>query len=333
MKYFLKSLCLLGVVLLPFTTYSEVTGEVVVLQGAYQLSSAHVNKIDGARPLFRNESGLIREISVQKDGAFIVFVANTDVRNPFNNAIYVVNTNEMPLKAHRLTQDKFHDVLNIDISQNGDIVFTNTPFIKRDPPLTTGIHYISTQELTNASPKITLLKEVKAYRVKWSPDGKRIAYDTKEGIFLFNLETKKRLKVNHGGSYPAFSPNGAELAFVFHDLGEVEAREIRVISLIRPRLPRRFSLEGKEHASFRDLKWSPDSRYIVYSIYSDEDYWEHHFAIRFNSDDGSHKKILTTAQGNNGIKSVRRFDWAPSAYAVEPVNRLTTLWGKLKTDP
>ncbi|RKU17361.1 hypothetical protein C6501_04235 [Candidatus Poribacteria bacterium] len=329
-KHLLKWFCLSLVALLPLTTNAKFNGkvEVVTLSGSpSQLQITRVNNTDRTRLLYQGEPRKpIWELSVQKNGPLIAFNVIDYTKPFFNAAVYLINTNEIPLKANSLAQDIFKVVWDIDISQNGDIIVISTPFVRKGPPMKRGIYLIPHQELYQAPPKITLLKETDAREVDWSPNRKQIAYSTADGIYLFNLETEKSIKVHHRGRYPAFSPDGRKIAFAHYDLGEDEPREIRVIPLIAPGGRQVFRLT--EHSSFDDLKWSPDGKSIVYSVYADKRY--RHFAIPFKG--GPHEEILTIDPGNDRINGIWRFDWAPSAYAVEPTNRLTTLWGKLKTD-
>ncbi len=336
MKNFLKYFCLFLIFLLPLTTNAKFIGEVFFLDnGSNDLLITPINNTDRARVFYQREPReLIWELSVQKNGPLIALIANVDDSKPLlNSAVYIININDIPLKMHRLTPDKFNFSLNIDISQNGDIIFTNHSIFREAQPERKGIYLIPHHELKKASPKIrafpkiTLLKETDARRVGWSPNGKQIAYDTIDSIYIFNLRTKRSSKVHQGGRYPAFSPDGSKLAFAHYDLGEDEPREIRVISLITPGRPDIFKL--KEHSSFNYLKWSPDGKFLVYSVFV-KSHGDRIFAIPFNG--GPHEEILTIDPGNDRIKSIRSFDWAPSAYAVEPINRLTTLWGKIKTE-
>ena len=328
MKSLLISLCL--IFLLQLATDAKFNGEVevVTLSGSpSQLQITRVNNTNSARLLYQREfRKLIWELSVQKNGTLIAFIAVSDKNNPINTAVYLINTDEILPKVRRLTSDIFNDLLDIDMSPNGDIIFTNT-FRRNNLPVKDGIYLIPHHELNKAVPRITLLKETDARRVDWSPNGKQIAYDTADGIYIFNLETEKSIKVPGGGRYPAFSPDGTKLAFAHYALGEDVPREIRVTSALAPGARQRFKLI--EHSSFYDLKWSPDGKFIVYSVFIDN-HGDRHFAIPFNG--GPYEEILTIDPGNDRIKSIQRFDWAPSAYAVEPTNRLTTLWGKLKTE-
>ena len=84
------------------------------------------------------------------------------------------------------------------------------------------------------------------------------------------------------------------------------------------------SIETQEaEPGFLGLKWSPDGQYVVYTILVDGAY--HNFAVSLNG--GPHKKFLDKHE-----EGVWLFDWTHTdvTYAVEPTNKLTTLWGKLK---
>ena len=208
-----------------------------------KLWRTRVNDTASASLFFRNEfpghPTLIDKLSVQRDGTLVAIISDTD-KAFFYLEAYLIDTSEVPLRARVLTQNRFNDVWDIDISRNGDIVFTNLPIGIGNPPPKRGIYFIPKRELNKvnkALPKITLLKETDALSVEWSPDGKSIAYDIHGGLGVFTLDIANRRvsKVSDFGMHPAFSPDGKKLAFAYPVPFERAIREIRVISLNPPR--------------------------------------------------------------------------------------------------
>ena len=84
------------------------------------------------------------------------------------------------------------------------------------------------------------------------------------------------------------------------------------------------SIETQEaEPGYLGLKWSPDGQYVVYTIEVDGVY--RNFAAPING--GPHEEFL-----DKHGEGVWLFDWTHTdvPYDVEPMNKLTTLWGKLK---
>ena len=324
MKYLFPYLCLL--IFISLTTYAKLTSEIIFIPDRLEhLWITHINDTENARLFFEEDPVLngIWTLSVQRDGPLIVIVADQKGNSPFEHEAYLVDTTEFPAKARKLTHHRFDDVPYVSISPNGDIVFINVLIDDGDPPPRFGIYFISHRELNNASPKIILLKEVIARDVIWSPDNEHIAYTTAEGVFVFNIKTEKTLHVSQVGGTPVFSPDGKKLAFSSRGWGFANrvAREIRIVSF--PALRPLRTIKGLiKHSRFTDLKWSPNGKYIVYNATDERGY--HHIAVPLSG--GQHEEIL-----NEIDMYVYDFDWSSSAYAVEPENRLTTVWGKLKT--
>ena len=328
MKYFLPYLCL--IVFIPFTTYAKLTGEIIFIpaNSINQLWITHINNTENARVFFGEDTVLddIWELSVQKNGPLIVVIGDERGNFPFQQEAYLIDTTEVPAKARKLTHHRFHNVFDIAISPNGDIVFVNSLVDEGDgdPLPKDGIYFIPHRELKKASPKITLLNEVISGDVVWSPDNEHIAYTNAEGVFVFNVKTEKTIQISKVGGTPAFSPDGKKLAFSNRGWGFAhrEASEIRIISLADLR-PLRAIKGLEKHLVFINLKWSPNGKYIVYQA-SDPGIF--YIAVPLNG--GTPEEILNEPS----LSTVYSFDWAPSAYAVDPENRLTTLWGELKTE-
>lgn len=330
MKCLLLFLCLIFFV--PFTADTKLTSEIIYVTGrnSNDLWITSINNTENTRPLLKIENGDfhgIKHLSVQRNGPLIAISVDDVGIFPFEHEGYLIDTTEVPAKPRKLTHNRVDDVYDIDISQNGDIVFVNSLIHDGDLQPKKGIYFIPYRELKKASPKITLLKEVHATNVAWSPDGEQIAYDTAEGVFVFNIRTEKTIHISKVGSMPVFSPDGKKLAFSsdrLHDFVQI-ADEIRIISLHNLRTWRTIK-ELQEHSRFLGLKWSPNGKYIIYQVRGrDNRGLTLYCNIAVPLSGGAPEKL----DGMSNKYYI--YDWSSSAYAVEPENRLTTVWGELKT--
>lgn len=338
---------------LPLTIHAEVTGE-VVYRHPYNLNELWITDVadtDNARLLFKQENN-IRGFSVQKNGTYIATLTEYD-QPTLTFDIYLINTKNIQESEQLLTYQRFNEILDVGISQQGDVIFTNYLLARNldgnlntNPPPMSGIYLFPKYEIDNPTTSIftaiefttllppinvppireTLIKEVEAHRVVLSPDKDHIAYDTAEGVFLLKTKTGEVIRVSRDGSMPAFSPDGKKLAFAYRFFGPAHEISIFSVSNLRPlRIIRNLS----PHWNFLDLKWSPDGKHLVYTTYGGAflrpNFSYHNYAIPF--DGGPEVKILDM-QG----RGVSLFDWTTSEVPldVEHKNRLTTLWGKLK---
>jgi len=354
MRYIAIILFLGVCVFLPATIDAEVTGEVVYRHpdNLNELWITDVTDVSNARLLFRHEYN-IRGFSVQKNGPYIATLTEYDQQD-LTFDIYLIDTDNIHQEGQLLTHQRFNEILDVDISQHGDVIFTNYLLardldgkLRTNPPPMSGIYLFQKYEIDNPTTSIfteiqqlitqlpqidvppireTLIKEVEAHRVVLSSDKAYIAYDTAEGIFLLKTKTGEVIRVSKDGSMPAFSPDGKKLAFAYRFFGPAHEISIFSVSNIRPlRVIRNLS----PHFDFLDLKWSPDGEHIIYTAYGGAffrpNFSYHTYAIPF--DGGPEVKILDM-QG----KGVSLFDWTTSEvpFDVEHKNRVTTLWGKLK---
>ena len=315
MKYLL--ICL--AIFFPFATaQAKLTGEVIFappIDAFNELWVTDVEKARDDRPFFKLERSP-EGLAVQTNGNLVVTTTSHD-QLMFGNDIYLFDKEADFPKVRDLTRQQFSLIWGLDISQNGDIVFTHE---RTGPAPATGIYLIPEHELKKLRPKVHLVKEGEAYTVEWSPNGKQIVYSTSDGVCIFNILTQEVLQISRDGGCPAFSPDGRYIAFAHGRWANTY--KISIVSLTgRPNLK---TIETQEAGvgSF-NLKWSPDGQYVVYTIQVDGAY--RNFAAPING--GPHKEFLDAYE-----KGVWLFDWTRTdvAYAVEPTNRLTTLWGKLK---
>ncbi len=333
MKFLLLCLCL--IFFIPLTGDTKITSEIIYVMETGIRSSelwiTRINNTDTTHLLLKIESDdpiNIMHLSVQRNGPLIAISVHDWGLSPFEHEGYLIDTTDVPAKPRKLTHNRVEDVYDIDISPNGDIVFVNSLIHERDPLPKKGIYFISHSELKKASPKITLLKEANATNVAWSPDGKQIAYDTAEGVFLFDLKTEKTLHISKVGSMPVFSPDGKKLAFSsvrLHNFVTI-ADEIRIVSLHNLRTWRTLK-QLQEHSWFLGLKWSPNGKYIIYQIMGRDNRGltlYSNIAVPFNG--GVPKKL------DGMTNRYYIYDWSSRAYSVDPENRVTTVWGKLKSE-
>lgn len=319
MRHFFKCLCLCLTSFLPLTTVqAELTGETIFrppINAFNELWISNVERPRDDRPFF-NLGYSPEALAVQPNGNLVV---TTDQHQQlmFGNDIYLFDKKADFPKVRDLTRQQFSLIWGLDISQNGDIVFTHE---QTGPAPATGIYLIPKHELKKSRPKVQLLKEGEAYTVEWSSSGKHIAYGTSDGIFVFNVLTQEILRITQDGFNPTFSPDGRYLAFAHRH--RVNTYKISIVSLTgRPNLK---TIETQEaQVGFFNLKWSPDGQYVVYTIEVDGVY--HNFAAPING--GPQEEFL-----DEYGEGVWLFDWTHTdvPYAVEPINKLTTLWGKLK---
>jgi len=323
MTHLRKYLWLCLAVFLPLaTTHTAHTAEVIYVpaKDLYELWQGNVDNPRNARLLFRHTHE-IEELAVQADGKYILFVAGVGEDRTFAFDAFLIERDKLQAKAHNLTSKRFDVVWDIDISHKGDVVFTNYPTgIVPEPPY--GVYFIAHQNLKHAFPKAELLFEREAYEVTWAPDGVHIAFQVVGGgIYLYNTQYRGGASViDEHGYNPAFSPEGKRLALVHKVLGKGAA--ISVISL--PQLRRRLKTIALDpDVNLIDFKWMPDGQALIYTVRGPDKLY-HTYLARL--DGGEHQEILKI-----GELGISRFDWMHTAYPVETRNRLTTLWGKLKT--
>ncbi len=360
MKHLLKCICLSLVVLLPLSIYAKLTGEIIFIHpdNPNELWITDITDTANARLLYQ-QTHPIRDFSVQKNGNYIATLTEySDPNKPHD--IYLIDTDNISDPERMMTHQRFHQILDVHLSQNPDLIYTNfLPAIteqenKHDQfgRTTSGIYLIRNKEIVDPtvpipprvppqleniipprevlSPRVSLTKGVVAEHVALSPDGKYLAYDNPGGVDLIILETEQDLRVSIGGNIPAFSPDGTKLAVVFGNIGFFGLwYEVDIFSV--PSLRHIKTIERiTSPIKFLDIKWSPDGKYIVYTTYS-APWWEknnayQHYAIPYEG--GEQIRLLDNMFENR----VSKFDWThiDGTFPVEPKNRLTTLWGTLK---
>ncbi len=320
-KKTLKTICLGLILLFPLTTFAELTGEIVFRHPKEykELWIGNADDGDSGRPIVKLPHD-ITSFSIQKDGRYIVAVVQLTTEELFECLfdVYIYDRKNPNAEVKRLTQGDYTEILDVDVSPDGDVVFTNHSFIIVKEMRKRGLYLIPNQEIEKKNPIAKLLQEENAYQVDWSPDGKRIVYSTDSGIFLFNNITKQVSFIIKDGDFPVFSPNSKELAF----LTRTKPYRLGILSVVGPRNLR--YIEPEEGSSVEYLTWSTDGQYLVYTLYNEQDPANTNFAVHIES--GQTEQILKT-YANGGLP---KFEWVSSAYSIDPAELLTTVWGKIK---
>lgn len=309
-----KYLIFLMIFLLPMTTNAELTGEIIIRHPSRNFGELWVTTIENPRRArwIAQQKDEIEGLSVQKNGDLIATLMSDQ---PFKTDVFVIKKGER--KGRNLTNSAYEIINDLSVSVKGDIVFTN---IFDAPQEIIGIYLISNNEIKKAQPIIKMLKNVDAFSVDFSPDGKLVAYDNRDGIFTIDIRTGRIKKIMETGYRPHFAPNTRKLAY-FDAVGWI-ATHINIISLNNPNHKTR--IEVVDHKRFINIQWSPDGKYITYTVEDDEGHY-HIYAAPI--DGGKHEEVLDIFAGWYVI-----FDWTEATLSVEPSNKITTTWGHLKTD-
>lgn len=308
------------------------TGEIIFVHPINR-SEIWVSNVEGttARKLFRQTFGDIDKIEVQGNGEYVLVVADKAIAvgdgiRAFLGSydIYLLDRKNPIRKAKNLTLGRFPNLLDADISTNGDVIFVERP----------GLMLIRNDELAKPEPEPELLLDIGAweiYDIEWSPNGKHIAFSTLEALFLLDVSTKDIFRITgRVNSPPVFSPNGKQIAFstVVARNGQLWTSAIAVAS-VQPDADVEIVHVKKDYLYGVD-SWSPDGQFIAYGSYThleikniDQFRTLGNFVIPATG--GEPEPILITMKD-----TVLSLDWDDKAYAVEPADALVTTWSALK---
>ncbi|RKU20096.1 hypothetical protein C6501_00465 [Candidatus Poribacteria bacterium] len=318
-KNVLKTICLSLVLLLPVATHAAPTGEIIFQhpKDYSELWIGNVNDGRSAQLLFKLPHD-ITTFSIQRDGRYIVAVIQIKGKDELDSFhdVYLLDRKNPNAGPKRLTQGEYSELYDADVSPDGDVVFTNHSFVV---PLERGLYLIPNTEIERKEPIAKLLLKNNPFQVDWAPNGKKIAYNTEAGIFIFDTITKETSHIIRDDGFPVFSPNSKHLAF----LTKTEPYKIGIVSVVGPRNLR--YIEPEENAYIEFLTWSADGEYLVYASYIDRIPIFSYFNFAVHIESGVTERVLETYGG------LWEFEWATRRYALEPEGLLTTVWGKLKT--
>ena len=321
--------CLCLAIFLPLTTHAQTNWKIIFRHPADYHELWFSNGVDerSARRIFRLPRP-IKKLSIQKESRYIIAVAQ---EKRFVNAqleywvdVYLLDRKKLGTEAKNLTRGEYSQIPDAAISHNGDIIFINLSFIiPKNGKLIRGLYFIPFREIEKPSPKAELLLEVDAENVDWAPNGEEIVYETDWGIFHFDIRTKKISHITKDGSSAVFSPDGDKIAFLtrtsptkigIKTAGQQHIKYIRLEEI------------GLEEDSLaNNITWAVDSKSIVYTVFNMFIPAYSNFVVPI---DGGNVEQIFKAYFEDGLSL---FEWTNVPYAVDPVDKLATLWGELKT--
>jgi hypothetical protein len=325
-------LCL--AIFLPFITHAQTNGKIIFRHPAdyHELWIGNGDDERSAHRIFKLPRP-INTFSIQKGGHYIIAVAKerfVDNKLPDLIDVYLLDRKKPGAEAKNLTRGEYTQIPDTAISRNGDIVFINLSFIiPKNGKFIRGLYLIPFREIEKKRPKAELLLEVDAEQVDWAPNGKEIVYETDWGIFHFDIRTKKVSHITRGGESPVFSPDGRKIAFLTTTnptkigIKTAGQRNIKYIE------PEEIGLEEvglEEGAEANNVTWSVDGQSIIYTVFNMFEPAYSTFVVPI--DGGDPEQIFK----EYFVDSLSIFEWTNDIYAVAPVNKLTTLWSKLKAE-
>ena len=309
--------CLFSVFLLPLSLHAALTGEIIYRHplNHNELWIGNVNDVRSARSIFKLPH-IITAFSIQKDGRYIVTVVkiidNTHEFASFHD-VYLLDRKNPNTAPKRLTQGQYREIIDAAISPNRDVVFTNHSWEKRP-----GVYLIPSHEIEKKNPKAKLIQQLNAYHVDWLTHRNEIVYNTDTSVFQYNILSNRVTLIAKDGNLPVSSPNSKRIAF----LSKTKPYKIGIVSVVGPR-NLHYIEELEKGLGIRHLTWSPDGQYLVYTLFRHDPAYTN-FAVHLES--GRTERILNT-YFNGGLYL---FEWGSRRYSVEPTDKLTTVWGKIK---
>lgn len=307
------------------------TGEIIFVHPINR-SEIWISNAEGttARKLFSQTFGSIDKIEVQEEGNYVLVVADKVV---FENdkfkffsgrELYLLDRQHPGRKAKDLTLGRITGFGDADISKNGDVAFT----------WHSGIRLIRNDELDKLEPKIEILTDnvpKGTHGIEWSPDGKHVALNTLDGLYLLDVATLDFFRIfEKWVNFPTFSPDGKHITFstVVAKTDKLTTKAI-VVAAVQPNADAEIVHVKKDYI-YSVNSWSPDGKFIAYNSYTHKELVNiDQFRTRGNfiipATGGEPEPILITMK-----HTVRSLDWDNKTYPVEPADSLVTTWGKLK---
>lgn len=240
------------------------------------------------------------------DGKKIAFTSDRDG----NWGIYVMDADGLNVK--RLTNHPEEDYFPVWSPDGKKIVFPSTRDVQNTDLWIMDADGANVKRITFNNRVYTGLSWVSAQKIGYSLGLNRMD----SPIFVMEPDGKNQTrisKVQEWTSHPDWSPDGTKIVYALDKVGNWE------IVVMDADGENRVNLT--QHKALDDFPtWSPDGERIAFT--SDRD---GNREIYVMDADGSNVKRLTDNPAFDYWPS-----WSSSSYAVEPVSKLKTIWGKIK---
>ncbi len=242
----------------------------------------YLSEQDGSFNIYHRSLGTGKDTQVthEKKNPIRFLTSSTDglLCYGYDGEIYTVKEGTQPQKVNiSITTDNAEPSLvrqvrswgasEIDLSPNGK----EMAFVMHGDVYVTSVDYKTTKRITDTPQQ--------ERNVSFSPDGRSLVYaserngvwqifqakikNDKEKNFTYctDIEEEQLTKTNITSQYPAFSPDGKEVAFY------EDRATLRIINLKSKEV--RTVLDGKYNYSYSDgdiwFEWSPDSKWLLAS--------------------------------------------------------------------
>ena len=96
------------------------------------------------------------------------------------------------------------------------------------------------------------------YSVSWSPDGRRLLYETGSGVYVMNADGSEPQRLAENAGQPVWSPDGARIAYISLAGPSPDIYTMKADGTD----PRRLTSDAAEDV---DPAWSPDGRQIAFT--------------------------------------------------------------------
>ncbi|MBR5169387.1 MAG: PD40 domain-containing protein [Muribaculaceae bacterium] len=276
----------------------------------------YLSEQDGTFNVYKASAngGTSRQLTHHKNHPvrFLTVADNGMLCYGYNGEIYTLREGGEPQKVDiTIHADRSEKELIRQIKRNGATAISVAPggkeiaFVMHGDVYVTSVEYNTTKQVTNTPEQ--------ERTIDFSPDGRRIVYDSERGgmwqiyqtsiknkdekLFTYatDLVEEQLTNTGHTSIQPQYSPDGKSVAFL-EDRATLRAVDVKTKAV-------RTLMDGKYIYSYSDgdvwFEWSPDSRWLI-SSYIGEGGW--------NSQDIA----LVSASGNGEIHNLTESGYSES---------------------